>query len=70
MEIEKSSSQEKLKEQLLKVSDLESRMDQLRFEPAPNTVTLSGLRARVKTLAEELDQAQGNIRLKNIEVGI
>jgi len=66
--MEKCASQEKLKEQLLRVSDYESRMDQLRFEPAPNTITLSGLRTRVKTLTEELEEAKGHVHLKSIEV--
>jgi len=68
--LEKLSCQEELKGQLLKVSDLESRLDQLRFEPSPNAVTLNGSKARIKTLTEELEEAQGQIQLRNIEVSL
>ena len=68
MEIEKQAAQEKMKEQILKISDLESRLDQFRFEPSPNAVTLSGLRARVKSLTEDLEQHKGQLQLKTMEV--
>jgi hypothetical protein len=68
MESEKTAGQERMKEQILRISDLESRLDQFRFEPSPNAVTLSGLRARVKALSEDLEEHKGQLQLRTMEV--
>lgn len=68
MDSEKHVLQEKVKNQILTISDLENRLDQLRFEPSPNTMTLSGLRARVAALNNEVEEYKGQLQLKELEV--
>ena len=68
MENEKLVLQEKISAQIMVISDFENRLDQFRFEPSPNAVTLSGLRARVTSLTGDVEELKGQLHLKQIEV--